>query len=152
TTPKADLFEHDCLRIGDRFWTARAQCKFCGEPIGPPPRFPVLARDFLERIKSTDKTAAGFDLLQIDDSVVIPDPQGEFIVVSNGSRKTRSILLPRETRVERFDDQKNFSHFYDSEGSAIGDIRILSPATVKKIKGGWVLVERGRLTVGVETA
>lgn len=145
--PKLNLHLHNCSRREASFWSARKHCPFCQEPIEPPPPFPVLAQNFLAGIASKDKITAACDILGIENNVLVPSPDGEFIVIFNGARKARTILLPKRTSFQRPEDGHVYSDFYDWDQATVGEVKILSPAVVKKTRGGWLLVERGRLEV-----
>jgi formylglycine-generating enzyme required for sulfatase activity len=144
---QSKLQGHECELLATRFISSFANCPSCGDPIGPPPYFPVMAAEFLVRIKQKDKQSVDQDILEIDNNLLVESAEGELYVISNGSSQNGEVLLPKRTNLVDEDDFKVYSAFYDSDIFRPGEARIVSPAVVEKTSGGWVLRERGRLEI-----
>jgi len=145
--PTAPLIEHYCRDLSFSFQTNRALCPFCEETIVPLPSFPTLAAEFLTSLGSSDKLTVGFDILEIDNNRLVPTPDGEFLLIGNGSSHSSPIVLPKRTQFTANRDYQLYSEIYDCQEPGVGSVRILSPAVVEKLGGGWFLKERGRLEI-----
>jgi formylglycine-generating enzyme required for sulfatase activity len=129
------------------FQTNRTICPFCEETIVPLPSFPTLAAEFLTSLGSREKLTVGFDILEIDNNILVPTPDGEFLLIGNGSGSSNPIILPKRTRFTAKGDYEHYAEMYDCQEPGVGNVRILSPAVLEKVAGGWFLKERGRLEI-----
>ena len=139
------LHQHKCDSRRIAFTSGFDRCPYCKDPIGPFPSFPVLAARFLNRVRNTDKLVVGYDVLEIEKSVLIAAPEGEFIVIRNGTNNAETILLPKRTHFSSSHDYAIYAGLYDCTKPAAGEVRILSPAVVEEVDVGWRARERGRL-------
>jgi formylglycine-generating enzyme required for sulfatase activity len=57
------------------------------------------------------------------------------------------MLLPTRTHFASPNDYDTISSFYDCDHPKVGDVRIITPAIVDAVTGGFALKERGRLQV-----
>lgn len=147
TVLSSHLYEHECKIFLARFTSAFAACPCCDKPIGPPPSFPVFAAEFLSKISEKDKLFVAFDILEIENNLLVESPDGELVVIPNGFGKTRAILLPKRTSFTDPQDYELYSSLFDCEKPIAGEVRILSPTVVDETAGGWLLRERGRIEV-----
>jgi len=106
-----------------------------------------LAADFLSKVTDRNQQNVGFDILEIENGLLVPSPDGEFLVIKNGSNKKASMLLPKRTRFNSSQHCETISSFYDCDDPGAGYVRIIKPAIVEAIMGGWTLTERGRLQI-----
>jgi formylglycine-generating enzyme required for sulfatase activity len=145
--PTSPSFEHYCHDLSFSFRTNRTVCPFCEDIIVQLPSFPTLAGEFLTSLGSGDKLTVGFDILEIDNNLLVPSPEGEFFLIGSGSGHSSPIVLPKRTEFTAKSDHQRYSELYDCQQPGVGNIRILSPAVVEKMGGGWLLKERGRLEI-----
>lgn len=141
------LYEHECKTLQVCFSSALDICPCCGDSIGPLPSFPILAVDFLRQIGERNQQDVGFDILEIENSLLAPSPVGEFTLIPNGSNKGSPIVLPKRARFASPNDYQIVSSLYDCDNPGVGNVRIITPAIVEAVAGGWKLKDRGRLQI-----
>lgn len=143
----SSLYEHACETFQARFKSAFDLCPCCGDSIGPLPSFPTLIADFLSKVSDKAQQIVGFDTLGTGNRLLVPSPEGDFLLIKDGSNQTLLMLLPRRTRFASHNDYDTISSSYDCDHPQVGDVRIVNPAIVIPITGGWKLKERGRLEI-----
>jgi len=141
------IHEHECETILAKYGSAFELCPCCEDSIGPPLAFPALVSSFLDKVSERNKLIVGFDLLEIEDSLLTAAPDGEFVLIRNGTTDAETILLPKRTHFSSGTDYAIYAGLYDCNRPATGEVRILSPAVVEESAGGWRARQRGRLEV-----
>lgn len=141
------IHEHECETILARYGSAFELCPCCKDSIGPPLAFPALVSSFLDKVSERNKLIVGFDLLEIEDSLLTVAPDGEFVLIRNSTTDAETILLPKRTHFSSGTDYAIYAGLYDCNRPAPGEVRILSPAVVEESAGGWRARERGSLEV-----
>jgi hypothetical protein len=99
---------------------------------------------YLRRTKSTNKINATFDF---ETELFVPVEDGEFVVVT-GNADLGSIVLPRATNFSaRRDFYEFYQDYYHCAQPNAGEIQVIQPAEVSKVRDGWKLKETGILEV-----
>lgn len=141
--PQSVLNEHYCLHLGLLFTTPRNLCTFLCEAGF----FPSSSAEYLNNIKDEHKTSVSLNILEVDDNLLIPSSDGEFVLVGNGSGRDQ-IVIPRMTSFFTKQDYSNsYQNYYLCSGPFNGEVQIIKPAIVEKTDAGWRLREVGRLEV-----
>jgi tetratricopeptide (TPR) repeat protein len=138
--------EHECDEAGIEFTTAHALCPFCDEQIADRPSFPILAAEYLDKIRARKIPCKA----EPQRNLLVEDAEGGFVLIAGGNGANHSIVLPRSTVFSSKQDYYNYKDYYDCEDPAAGEVFIIYPATVDKIEQGWKLAEVGRLRVKTE--
>jgi formylglycine-generating enzyme required for sulfatase activity len=141
------VYSHLCKKLGIQFWSPRHDCPFCLQSIGPSTSFPALASVFLKRVIGKEKLSVAFDILDIENNLLVPSIDGDFLLIGNGATQEPSLILPARTCFADKEDFESYSALYDCEKPQAGEVRILSPAVADKLPGGWRPRERGRLEI-----
>ena len=139
-----DLREHNCEAAGISFVTAFDSCPLCGERLDVGPTFPATVASYLRRTKTANKVNVTFDF---ETELFVPVGDGEFVLV-NANVDSGAIVLPRATS---FSAKRDFYEFYQDYYHCAkpnaGEIHIIQPAEVSKVRDGWRLKETGVLEV-----
>jgi len=140
----ADLREHNCEAARISFVTAFESCPLCGERLDVGPTFPATVASYLRRTRTANKTNVTFDF---ETELFVPVEDGEFVLV-NGTGGSAAFVLPRATS---FSGKRDFYEFYQDyyhcANPNAGEIQIMQPAEVDKVRGGWSFKETGILEV-----
>lgn len=120
----ADLHKHDCQKLGARFITALHSCPICLDRLG------------------TNTTNVTFDY---SSGLFVPFDNGEFVLVSSGSD---NMLVPRTARFESKGDFYDlYQDYYHCASVAVGEVQVLEPAYVERVREGWKLKSMGALEI-----
>lgn len=111
---------------------------------------PISVADHLKKV--TEKAIVKSDQAN---GLLVRDPKGQGHFVVTQGEGDSLILLPRLTHfLGRLGFQKYFDDFYktfyDCAEPSAGDVLIIEPATVRRVKGGWRLTKKGVLEVREE--
>jgi hypothetical protein len=140
-----DLREHDCDQLGARFITALNSCPICLEQLDTGPVFPSSAAQYLRKTKAANKLTVAFDYAS---GLFLPLDDGEFVLVSNGTQDGRSFVLPRSLRFEsKRDFYELYQDFYHCATVDAGEVHIIEPAFVERVRDGWKLNSMGVLEI-----
>jgi hypothetical protein len=141
----ADLREHTCEAANISFVTVFDSCPLCGERLDVGPTFPATVASYLRRTRTTNKTNVTFDF---ETELFVPVEDGEFVVVSRGADSTPPIVLPRATNfAAKRDFYEFYQDYYHCAKPNVGEIHVVQPAEVSKVRDGWQLKETGILEV-----
>jgi formylglycine-generating enzyme required for sulfatase activity len=149
---------HECAAASTTFNTALASCPFCEEPLGDAAlqqdtefggiNFPLSAEDCLKHAAGRESRIVRYDPLK-GIFVKDPDGRGQFILVHDwGVPGGVLYLLPRVTYFQTSVDFYNhYEQLYECARPAAGGVWVVSPAIVRKVAGGWKLLEKGELEI-----
>jgi tetratricopeptide (TPR) repeat protein len=143
TGATVNVREHYCDEAGAEFTTTHTTCPFCDEQVADRPTFPILAAEYLNKIRAKKITCK----FNPQDNLLQEAEDGEFVVVSNGSGTSLSIIVPKLTRFSSRQDYYNYKDYYDCDDPDAGEVFIVYPAAADKLEDGWKLREVGRLKV-----
>src|SRR5262245_21131158 len=145
----ADLREHNCEAAGISFVTAFDSCPLCGERLDVGPTFPATVANYLRRTKTANKVNVTFDF---ETELFVPVGDGEFVIV-NGNIDSAAIVLPRATSfAAKRDFYEFYQDYYHCASPNAGEIKIVQPAEVNKVRDGWRMKETGILEVAQSEA
>jgi tetratricopeptide (TPR) repeat protein len=141
TSAGLNVREHDCAEAGAAFTTAHVSCPFCDEQVADRPSFPILAGEYLNKIRAKKITCK----YNPQNDLLVEDGEGELLLVSSGTGTNLSIILPKLTRFSNKRDYFAYKDYYDCDDPSAGEVLIVYPAIADKLEGGWKLREVGRL-------
>lgn len=123
------------------------QAAFTQPIFKPEPQFPIAAEDYINKIRSNAQTATA-DLIGgrlVQDA----DKGNEFLIVrGNELMDDLFYAVPNQTRFNIKGDYLNYyQNYYNCDNPSGGAVWIKSPTTVRRVDGGWQLVEKGELEV-----
>jgi hypothetical protein len=99
---------------------------------------------YLRRTKTANKVNVTFDF---ETELFVPVGDGEFVLV-NGNVDAAAIVLPRATSfLAKRDFYEFYQDYYHCAKPNAGEIHIIQPAEVSKVRDGWRLKETGILEV-----
>ena len=141
----SDLREHDCDELGARFVTALNSCPICLEQLDAGPVFPSSTAQYLRKTKAANQLTVAFDYAS---GLFLPLDDGDFVLVSNGTQDGKPFVLPRSLR---FDSKKPFyelyQDYYHCANVDAGEVYIIEPAFVERVRDGWELKSMGVLEI-----
>jgi hypothetical protein len=120
-------------------------CPICLEGFDAGPAFPSSVAQLLEKTRAANKLNVAFDYATAQ---FLPDDNGEFVLVSGGSKTDTPFLLPRSTRfASKSDFYEVYQDYYHCPNVNPGELQILEPAFVERIGSGWKLQSMGLLEI-----
>lgn len=149
---------HECGAALTSFHTARVSCPFCEEPLEVAAQqraaehggldFPAWVTDCLQDAPGRTSTPVRPDLLK-DMLVKDPEGRGQLMLVHDwGVPGGQLYLVPRVTRFQMVQEfHSYYDRFYNCTRPSAGEVCVNKPALVKRVPGGWRLLEKGELEV-----
>lgn len=150
------------VRVGEDRWEVRTARKPSGKvrsngarptrpetskPPKPQEAFPISAADYLAAVQGSSKVVRHDGVRNL--LVNGPNGKGEFALIRNDSLSETDDSFLVVPRITRFTSGNTFNHlykkYYDCAKPLEGDVRIIKPALVSKVPGGWKLKGKGVL-------
>jgi hypothetical protein len=149
TTPAGAARRHECQAAYALYMTTRAECPFCAELISELPPFPSGVAAYLAKADALPITKFRAHVADGGKGLLTPSESGEFILIEAARDLHEMIALPRQryfSRAEEF-TAGTYASFFACAEPAPGEVLVVDPARVVRVKDGWMLTSVGRLGV-----
>jgi len=143
------VLEHTCEEFGGSFVTTHDVCPFCGENLEPPPGFPCLVADYVQKLPSSAVHVS----FEANTGLLKETLYGECVLVPIRGESALSIVIPGATTLSSKQNYYNvYYELFNCENPSAGDVVILSPAVVETVPEGWQLKEAGFIEIKTSPA
>ena len=149
TTPAGATRRHECQAARALFMTTRAECPFCAELISELPPFPSTVDAYLAKADALPITKFTAHVADGGKGLLTPSESGEFILIQAARDLHEMIALPRRRNFGRAEEfaAGPYASFFACDEPAPGEVLVVAPARVVRVKDGWMLTSVGRLGV-----
>ncbi len=120
--------------------------------IKPEPQFPISVENYLNKVRQLGQKATA----DIIGGLLIQDPKkgGEFLMIKDSAlAEGLFYAVPSLTKfVMKNEYLIYYQSYYDCKNPSGGEIWIISPTIVRRVKDGWKLEKKGELAIGIADA